>query len=283
VKQQRTMARGAGHPAMPRTLPPLPPNWDAFQPHSYFKQNYAFLRGDDRRFLERLRDFFGAALASPDRPRRGIDVGSGANLYPALTMLPLCDQITLLEYGAKNCQWLSREVQRFSPLWAPYWRTLQENPAYTEVGPTNNAARRALARAASVEQGSIFDLPTKHPATFDVGTMFFVAESITDKQERFHEAIDAFLTCLRPDAPFAAAFMRNSSGYFVGDQEFPAFQIDESHIREYLRSRAQGDLEVVAVDARGQFTNGVNIPDKAPTWKLRPGYDGMILALGHAK
>ena len=267
---------------MPPTL--TPPNWDDFQPHSYFKQNYAFLRGDDRRFLERIRDHFGDELPSPDHPRRGIDVGSGANLYPALTMLPLCDEITLLEFGAKNCEWLSREVRGFSSLWAPYWRTLHEHPAYSRVAPTTNAARRALARAASVRRGSLFELPAEQPARrYDVGTMFFVAESITDEQERFHEAIDAFLGCLHSGAPFAAAFMRNSRGYFVGDLEYPAFQIDESHIREYLGRRTQGDLKVETVDSRGQFTSGVNLPDKAPTRKLRTGYDGMILALGRAK
>lgn len=277
MKQQRTMPRGASHPAMPRTPPP--PNWDAFQPHSYFKQNYAFLRGDDRRFLERIRDFFGNELPAPDGPRRGIDVGSGANLYPALTMLPLCDEITLLEYGAKNYEWLREAVRGFSTLWDPYWRTLHKHPAYSKIGGTN-AARRALARAASVQRGSIFELPTQQ---YHVGTMFFVAESITDEQERFHEAIDAFLGSLRPGAPFAAAFMRNSRGYVVGDQAFPAFQIDEVHIREYLGSVAQEVRKLETVDARGQFTDAVNIPDKAPTRRLRTGYDGMILALGHAK
>jgi hypothetical protein len=263
---------------MPGALSTVP-NWDAFQPEVYWKKNYAFLRGDDRRFIERLRTLFGteAMKARPGTaPRRGIDVGSGANLYPALAMLPLCDDITLLEYGAKNCEWLRGEVARYSTYWDPYWKLLREHEAYAEIGST---ARRRLTRVAQVKQGSLFDLPTWDGPKFDVGTMFFVAESITDQETRFYEALDAFVSALVPGAPFAAAFMRNSSGYVVDDQAFPALKIDENHVAEYLK-RIAPDVVVEAVDDRGRFDNDPGV-DKRPTRKLRHGYDGMILALGH--
>jgi hypothetical protein len=251
------------------------PDWDAFHPVEYWKANYAFLRGDDRRFLQLLRDFFGAEPARPGRT--GIDVGAGANLYPALAMLPLCEQITLLEYGAKNCEWLRGEVQRYSTYWDPFWRVLRDHPAYRALG--NNHARRPLARAAEVRQGSLFTL---EPQQFDVGTMFFVAESITDQTSRFYEAVDRFIGSLRPGAPFAAAFMRNSSGYVVDAQEFPALEIDEEHVREHLVEVAP-DLRVETVDTRGQFLNEREARDSGKTRLLRHGYDGMILALGHVK
>jgi hypothetical protein len=284
VKRPRTRTRGASStPTMTRTpetttTPPSAlagPDWDAFHPVEYWKANYAYLRGDDKRFLQLLRDFFGAEPPQPGRV--GVDVGAGANLYPALAMLPLCERITLLEYGAKNCEWLRGEVQRYSTYWDPFWRVLRENPAYQALG--NNNARRPLSRAATVRQGSLFDL---EPQQFDVGTMFFVAESITDQADRFYEAVDRFIGSLRPGAPFAAAFMRNSSGYVVDSREFPALEIDENHVREHLVKVAP-DLRVETVDTRGQFVHEGDASDSGKTRLLRHGYDGMILALGHIK
>jgi hypothetical protein len=278
--------RAAVRPLPPaRTTATVPaeiaPDWDAFEPEVYWKNNYAFLRGDDRRFIERLRALFGAEVAKTrpaGRPRRGIDVGSGANLYPALAMLPLCDEITLLEYGAKNCEWLRGEVARYSTYWDPCWRLLREHEAYAEIG-TN--ARRRLTRTARVTQGSLFDLPSSEEPKYDVGTMFFVAESITDQENRFYEALDAFVGALVPGAPFAAAFMRNSNGYVVDNQAFPALKIDENHVAEYLKKIAP-DVRVEVVDDRGRYDNDPAV-DKRPTRRLRHGYDGMILALGHVK
>ncbi|WP_250000181.1 SCO2525 family SAM-dependent methyltransferase [Actinoplanes sp. M2I2] len=271
--QHGTVAQIADPPAVTMAL-----NWDAFQPELYWRQNYAFFRADDRRFLELLREFFGAESPRTDMKRLGIDVGAGANLYPTLAMLPLCDEITLMEYGAKNCEWLHNEVQGYSSHWNQFWRLLREKPEYAKFGAN---VRRRLARTAKVRQGSLFTLPEQEER-YHVGTMFFVAESITDNAEQFYGALDAFLASLAPGAPFAAAFMRNSDGYVVGDQKFPAFQIDESDISDYLSGAAR-DHRCVAVDQRGQFINGDNVPDKANTWTLRAGYDGMILALGHAK
>jgi hypothetical protein len=255
--------------------------WDNFHAHAYWKANYAFLRGDDRRFLERLRDFFGAEAAklpSEVTGRFGIDVGSGANLYPALAMLPLCEKITLLEYGVKNCEWLGGEVSRYSPYWFPYWRKLWEHPVYQKIGKN---ARRRLAKTAVVERGSLFDLPLRG-RKYHVGTMFFVAESITDQTDEFYQALEAFLGSLTPGAPFAAAFMRNSNGYVVDDQAFPALRIDEHDVFDYLKT-VDPDVVVETVNPRGQFVNIQDRVDSVPTRSLRHGYDGMILALGHVK
>lgn len=288
MKQQRTVTRVAKRsapsraPKLPQAPQPpqedAPPNWDAFEPHLYWKRNYSFFRGDDRRFLSLIRDFFGEQPAPTDTQRLGIDVGAGTNLYPALAMLPLCDEITLLEYGAKNFEWLRQEVKRYSTHWDPFWRMLREHSTYAKYGSN---ARVRLANMVRVQRGSLFDL-AEQPARYHVGTMFFVAESITDDSAEFRRAIDAFLGSLLPGAPFAAAFMRNSSGYSVGDQNFPALRVDEKDIKEYLETLADVS-NVVAVDQRGQFLDADNVPDARPTRVLRDGYDGMILVLGHAR
>src|SRR2546430_17725893 len=100
--------------------------------------------------------------------------------------------------------------------------------------------RSLLPVMAKIEQASIYELPV---AMWDVGTMFFVAESITGIRAEFELATKRFLQSLKPGAPFAAAFMRNSAGYEVGDVRFPAVAVTENDIRRVL-SRYTADLRV---------------------------------------
>jgi hypothetical protein len=259
-------ALGTVRPVTPEPVEPKV-NWDNFDSHAYWKHNYAALRKDDRLFLRKIRDFFGDVSASA-RPHtggwRGLDVGTGTNLYPALAMLPLCSKIELWEHGQQNYDWLQREVPSYSTLWDPFWRELRAHPEYAEIG----SARRRLAKAARVLKGNLFDLQTNH---YHVGTMFFVAESITDRNDEFELAVRRFADSLRPKAPFAAAFMRNSAGYRISGHDFPALEIDVPDIQACL-----GDVADLTFETLEAYGPGLGRP-------LRTGYEGMILVLGHRK
>jgi hypothetical protein len=205
--------------------------WDTFDPEWYLQHNYGRLRDDDSQILECLAEFFsgsGSGIGHREL-KRGIDVGSGANLYPLLAMLPLCGRITLRERAASNCDWLRHEIKSYSPVWEPYWDKLVRWPLYQPVGEP----RWVVGERARVERGSVFDL---RRAAYDVGTMFFVAESITRRHDEFERATRCFLRSLKPNAPFAAAFMRESKGYEVAGVHFPAVAINERHVQECLES-----------------------------------------------
>lgn len=235
--------------------------WDDFDSGWYFDHNYKELRDDDRQIVEFVRDFFSTLDLPNHRHIHGIDVGAGTNLYPALTMLPFCDEITLYEYAASNVSWLRRETQSYSPSWDSWWSLLVEEPVYKSF----DSPREALAAAARVERGSIFDLPASR---WDIGTMFFVAESISSAQSEFHTALGSFVRSLRPGAPFAAAFMENSLGYDVGTHRFPAVAIAEDEVGNCLG----GVTEDLKIHRLGKTSN-----------PLRDGYDGMILAIGRVR
>jgi hypothetical protein len=232
--------------------------WNDFDSAAYLKHNYLTLRDDDRQIMEAVADYF--AAADLGRTAQGLDVGSGTNLYPALTMLPFCAELTLWEYSASNVDWLRREKAAYSASWDPFWHLLAKRQPYRDV----RDPRRALAKRVWVEQGSIFDLPK---SSWDIGTMFFVAESLTAKQEEFELATRRFIEALRPDAPFAAAFMENSVGYDVGSIQFPAVAITVADVRSCLDGIAS-QLTVDRIDAGSD--------------PVRTGYSGMIFALGRA-
>ncbi|KPM51042.1 methyltransferase [Frankia sp. R43] len=234
--------------------------WDDFDPESYRNDNYRMLREDDQIILERVRDFFARAAGEPaDRSLRGLDMGTGSNLYPALAMLPWCKQISLIDYSANNVSWLRQEIVSYSPEWNQFWDVLRQNPVYGSVADP----RRELAERAVVWQGSVFDLPGRQ---WDIGTMFFVACSISQSPDEFQRASERFLGALVPGAPFAMAYMEKSSGYTVGGIRFPAVSLDLSEILDSLEGRASG------------VTADRIVVEKM----LREGYDAMVIVMGHA-
>lgn len=236
--------------------------WDSFDSDAYLQHNYRDLRGDDRKILELVRDFFGSrSPARPARPVRALDVGTGPNLYPALAMMPFCATVSMVEMSARNVAWLNREVKAYSPSWDVFWSTLRGHPRYREVPNP----REALAAVARVRQGSIFDLPTRR---YDLGTMFFVAESISAHPAEFDRALEGFVGALRPGALFAAAFMEHSVGYDVGHDWFPAVSVNEGDITAILKGRSL-ELDVHRFEVDEDL--------------LREGYTGMILVCGRAR
>lgn len=231
--------------------------WDDFDPEWYVRHNYAELRDDDRGILKRVRTHFARELGGTGPQLRGIDVGSGANLYPALTMLPYCQEITLWELSTNNVKWLNDEVRFCSPLWFEYWDVLKQHGAHSAIG----GPRELLSARAKPRKGDLFKLPRRE---WDMGTMFFVAESLSEQEREFKTAIERFIGALKPGAPFAAAFMRDSSGYYVDRLRFPAVAVSEVDVKHSLAPFAD-QLETRSVQAEKS---------------LRDGYRGMILALG---
>lgn len=239
--------------------------WDDFDPAEYAAHNYGFLRDEDHELLKRVRDYF-VEVTTGQRARHGIDLGAGPNLYPSLAMLPFCNEITLAERGAANRRWLKDQISRaegFDPAWDEFWSVLDPIRPYGRI----RDPRAALRERAHVRYCDVFRL--RQQRSWDMGTMFFVAESITAQWGEFQKAARQFVRTLRIGAPFAMASMRNSRGYTVGTHRFPAVAVDEAKIAQTLANVAEID-EITPI----QFD------EHAP---LREGYEGMILALGRAR
>jgi len=235
--------------------------WDRFNPEWYFHRNYDALRPDDHQLLLWMRDEFLHRLRLRGDFRHGIDIGPGSNLYPALALAPFCRKITLRDYAQPNVDWLGREVhKRFRPSWHEFWDVLAAEGEYKLIADPQAYLRQRV----EVVQGSVFDLPTD---AYDIGTMFFVAESITSDPREFERAVHTFVDSLRPGAPFAAAFMKGSRGYHVDTESYPAVAIDTHRVKSCLAGVAY-DCEIRVIELHETIE------------PLRDGYDGMILATG---
>lgn len=233
--------------------------WDAFDPRAYVSHNYLQMLAEDEAVVSQVRDYFSDHFEGRDRELSGIDVGTGPNLYPALTMLPWVREITLLELSAVNVKYLSSQLSSYDSHWDQFWNVLRRRSAYDNVDDPRELFRRSV----SVRRGNLFDLGSS-PGHWDVGTMFFVAESITRSPNEFRHGVDCFVSSLKPGAPFAAAFMEHSMGYRVGEVEFPACSVSKADVEEVF-SRITEEMSVNRIGAHEA---------------LRPGYAGMLLICG---
>ncbi|MBL7261663.1 SCO2525 family SAM-dependent methyltransferase [Paractinoplanes lichenicola] len=235
-------------------------DWDTFDSQAYFSHNYGELRPDDARIIEIVAGFFERNAPGRNAMRHAIDVGAGANLYPAMVMLPYSARVTLFERAYTNRVWLQHELAEPHGSWREFWDKIASGrPEYQPIrNPLGVLHDRAV-----VEKGSVFSMA---PDRYDLGTMFFVAESITTRTDEFQRAARNFVRVLRPGAPFAAAFMRDSSGYVVKGQFFPACSIGPEDVEKALAPVARNvDIEMVESN------------------DLREGYGGMMVATGRKK
>ncbi|GJF20091.1 MULTISPECIES: SCO2525 family SAM-dependent methyltransferase [Streptomyces] len=232
--------------------------WSKFDPEVYVDNNYRTPLEVDRLIVRLMRDHFSRCFAGavPDSVR-GVDVGAGANLYPALSMLPWCEKILLLEYAGPNVEYLKRQTsaQGYDTAWDAFWEELRQAPAYRGLEP-----RTRFSDIVRVERGNLFDLDGQR--RWELGTMFFVADSMSECPEEFQRGVRCFMNALNEGAPFAAAFMKESVGYQVGEHQYPAYRVNEDRARESLIP----------------FCKELEIHDLHHV--VRPGHEGILLALG---
>ncbi|MFG3099261.1 SCO2525 family SAM-dependent methyltransferase [Streptomyces sp. NPDC048182] len=234
--------------------------WSKFDPEAYVDDNYRTPLDVDLLIVRHMRDYFSRCYAAgvPDAVR-GVDVGAGANLYPGLSMLPWCEKVLLLEYAPPNVAYLERQKSGtgYDTAWDAFWDVLREAPAYAGI----DDPRATFGDIVRVERGNLFDLEDGH-RRWDIGTMFFVADSMSECSEEFDRGVRCFMNALNEGAPFAAAFMKESVGYRVGEHRYPAYRVNEDRVRESLEP----------------FTGELEIHDLHHM--VRPGHEGMLLALG---
>lgn len=241
--------------------------WDEFASQEYWRHNYSKVQPEDREIIHRVCHFFMRAFTNRDRAELAIDVGSGSNLYPALLMLPWTNHILLTDYSAANVGWLRDEVMNTdsSWTWQPFWQEMSQCAGYEQISvPRKQLQEMCIGEhgRTGIEQFSVFDLPREQ---WQLGTMFFVAESITQDPEEFRAAVNGFIRALQPGAPFAAAFMADSAGYPVAGIPYPALQVTPNDVTERFSE----------VGVRGLSVYLNETPHR-----VRTGYNGMIVATG---
>jgi hypothetical protein len=235
--------------------------WSDFDADEYYKINYLSVLPEDAEIIHCASKFLIEACGPPAALRRAVDVGAGTNLYPSLLMIPWAESIVLTEYAPDNIDWLRQNLAEAPGRWPwrPFWDLVADLPGYRAVGDP----RRRLAAAHEIRRESVFELPER---TWDLGSMFFVADGMTTDEAEFELAVRKFLAALLPGSPFLMAVMEGSRGYEVLGTPFPSVKITPRSLDELLANLPVTGTSVLRTD------NSVR--------RLRAGYDAMLLVTG---
>ena len=229
-------------------------------PDTYFAHYYEEPHPDDdvvlRLACAAIKDSQPAGLLSC------IDVGTGANLYPLFAALPRAASLTAWEYAKPNVDWLKKELAESGkrPQWQHFWQVVNDSyPANAELSADPIAALRTKT---TIHQGSIYDLPER---AWDVATMFFCAEAVSDKREEFDRACSCFARCVRVGGTLVAAFLLNSKSYVLDGRRYSVMTLTEGSLMRTFAGLAT-ELKL----------RKIGIVEK----EVRSGYTGMALLTG---
>ena len=238
--------------------------WSQFDSEAYFQHYYGEPHPDDDLVINCAVEAM--KCASPiDAELEVVDVGTGPNLIPLFCALPRARKLTAWEYAESNVAWLEAEMRRdeIRSQWRHFWAVTQK--AYQPDWILPEDPMPMLRSKTIVRRGSIFDLPSR---TWDAATMFFCAESITERQDEFDAACAAYANCVKPGGALVAAFLVRSGGYVVADRPFPVLQLSAEAIEQSVARHAK------AVRAK---TIGISERE------IRSGYSGFVFITGIAR
>jgi hypothetical protein len=231
-------------------------DWEKFNPEKYVAENYSFIHDEDKKILDLMTEFY---LEIP-MLNHALEVGVGPNLYPLMAMLPKAKVIKAMEYSQRNINYLRHQLIRPSSNWNIFQEYLiSNNEIYRYPLP------QTFATKVNLQHGSIYELPE---GKFDLVSMNFVAESITNKQDEFNIVCQKFVDAVKPGGNLIASFMENSVSYTIDGIEFPSYPIDLNKLDKVF-SPITTHLKIQRIEIA-----------QTP---LRPGYTGMLFLTGRNK
>ena len=238
--------------------------WAEFDSEAYFQHYYGEPHPDDDRVISL------AVAAMKSAPPLGaeldvVDVGTGPNLFPLFCTLPRARRLTAWEYAESNVAWLEAELRRRETRWQwrHFWNVARA--AYAPEYRLPEDPTPSLREKCTIMRGSVFELPERQ---WQAATMFYCAESITERQDEFEAACRAYARCVKRGGVLVAAFLAHSAGYAVKESRYPALSLSAEKI-----------IDVFAHYADGLKAEAVGIVPR----EIRSGYSGFVFMTGTAR
>lgn len=230
-------------------------DWDSWPVQTYLSENYRQLHACDDAVLVHHSAFY--RQLAPASLATSLELGAGPNLYPLMLATAASRFVHAVDLSVVNVSYLREQVTRGADAsWQPFYDRCRElNP---DLAPSLKEAMASV----WVSQGDIAHISR---GGYDLASMNFVAESISEDRAEVAEMCRAFVGTVRPGGHLVAAFMENMARYDLGNQsQWPGCPIDARDVSEMFADQVD-DLKVTRIDA------DPSLPD------YYGGYTGMIM------
>ena len=224
-------------------------DWNQWPVQQYLTEIYRELHPVDAAVIDHHSAYY--RRLAPDSVARSLEFGAGPNLYPLLLAAGCSRQIDALDPSSANVSYLQQQLTDGPD---DHWRSF-----YARCRAGNDSlpgsATAALARV-QVRQGDGLDVPA---GQYDLASMHFVAESVTESRAEFVGLCQAFIRAVRPGGHLIAAFMERMPSYRLGaGPQWPGYPVDADEVREVFAAHTD-DLVVERID------NDPSLPDYGDT------------------
>ncbi len=198
-------------------------DWDEWPVEQYLHEIYEELHPADAAVIDHHNEYY--RRLEPGSLARSLEFGAGPNLYPLMLASACSRQIDALEPSEANLAYLRRQLGAGPD---EHWRSFYAHCRHGN--PTLPPTLEAALERVRVRPGSGLSAPED---TYDLCSMHFVAEGVTEDRLEFEALSTAFIRAARPGGHLVAAFMENLPSYRleVGPQ-WPGYPVNGDIVRE---------------------------------------------------
>ncbi|MFD5342265.1 class I SAM-dependent methyltransferase [Streptomyces anulatus] len=212
-------------------------DWDSWPVQDYLAENYRALHPSDAAVIAHHSAVYRGI--APGSAARSVEFGAGPNLYPLLLAAAASRRIDAVEASAAGVRYLSGQLTRGPDAsWEQFHALCRElNP---DLPPS-------LPEALSAVRVVHSDVRALEPGTYDIASMNFVAEGVTEDFTEFADFCGRFAHSVRPGGRLVAAFMENMPTYRIGPaSRWPGCPVDSAIVTEVFAPLTD-DLRVTRI------------------------------------
>ena len=205
-------------------------NFEDFSPIDYLQEYYSTLEKENIFLL----NFFHNTYYRFPTGGTLIEVGGGPTLYQLISASEKVSSITFTEFHRANRQacelWLKKDKGAFN--WDPFLEYVKDLEGVNTIEILEERMREKINR---ILPCNLFSKnPIDSNEKFDIVSMNFCAESITNTEEDFKKTMDNCLSLLKEGGRVVMTFLAGANYYRVGKRHFPAYPLTKDYLLHFL-------------------------------------------------
>lgn len=180
-----------------------------------------------------------------------LEIGGGPTIYQLLAASARVDGILFAEFLKENrdevLKFKNNDADAFNwDAWVSYQLFLEQKELSLE-------SREKLKQRVRDKISAIIpcdlnnDFPIEPRKKFDIVSVNFCPESITDNEMKFREYTKKCLSYTKEGGLFVMCLLRNATSYDIEGTHFPAFPLDETYIMKLLKEEGFEKINMRAI------------------------------------
>lgn len=245
--------------------------FDAFLPKHYLSEYYFCVGFENRSLLE----FFVEAYSDIPTNFQLLEFGGGPTIYQLITASKHAKEIHFSDHLDTNLTeiklWKENKQKVFD--WNNFFREAlalegEKNVNDIKIKKREEILRKKITKFLHCDAFQANPLGEDNAKRYDVVSVNFVAESITDNHKTWKEILKNICSLIKPRGYLIMTALKGANYWHVGDKLFPAVELTEKHISTALRELGFKEDLLLMRSVKAEY-----LKEKG---KSSQGYEGMI-------